>query len=151
MNSNSSPSVWRVLWNDYLAFIALIFPIASWVMAIFFLIYAGHIQSNYYLFAGGVTLLGVLAAIWRYRVIAGLFENGQMVDCEISAIEFFRDRGNIQYIYMFHGEKFEGFNAVMKNKSTQKYAVGQTVKLMVNPEKPKQAFLQDLYTKEGNK
>jgi hypothetical protein len=145
MNSSQSPSILRVIQNDYVATLGAIFPPITWVVFGFMLMMEGGNFSKLFPVGLAITVLGFAAILWRYQLIRAVFEYGQETPAVISGIAFFRDRGRVHYVYTFQGQKYTSSNAIMKNGRTRKLQVGDPVTLVVSRDQPKRAFIRDLY------
>jgi hypothetical protein len=139
-------SVFSIIWNDYVSFLAALFPILSWVFYFFFPLIDGKAMPASFLYIViGASVSGLVILIWRLRLIMSTFEDGISVDGNIIHVSFFRDRGRVTYIYEFQGERYQSSNAIMKTKRTKALAQGQATKIIVSRDNPKLAFIRDLY------
>jgi Protein of unknown function (DUF3592). len=106
----------------------------------------GNSALQLFLFlAIGVTIIGIPVLLQRYKTISSVFANGEQTKGVITSIGFFRGRGSVGYSYSFHGEKLTSSNAINRNSHTRNLRVGQTVKVFVDPDNPKRAFIQEIY------
>ncbi len=149
-----TPGFVRIVLSDYIAFLALIGVVVMWGLHI--------LAANGVIFESrsgtkltGGTFLGIaviatvtLLPLFAYRIYAfkAIFKNGLLCKGEITAINFIRDRGRVQFKYTLGGQEFNSGSPVMKNARTKALRVGQEVDLVVHPEKRSRAFIVDLYT-----
>jgi hypothetical protein len=137
---NKRPSLWRVIQIDYIAFVAIFLPIVFWIMYLF-----NFNQSEFLYVALIATFVGVFTLIGRYWMILSVFAQGMEAAATITEASFFRDRGHIAYTYTWQDEKYFSGVVVCKTKRTRSLRVGQDVILILNPDRPKRAFIRDLY------
>lgn len=144
---NKAPSLVKMITVDFAAFVAFVIPLACWGIYIFLLVTQKIEASNLTLpvIFGLITLPALAVLVWRIRTIQGIFENAPDTPAVISSVAFFRDRGRIEYIYTYQGQKYIGANAVMKVKQTQALQVGDAVMVVVDQAQPKRAFIRKLY------
>ena len=143
------PSLLKILKIDYLAFLGLWFPIIIWAIYIVLLLLNKTNPSDTGLLIAYavITVLGILVLGWRIQLYYSVFDDGIEAMATISNISFFRDRGRIDYAYLFQGQKFMSGNAVMKTKETRSIQIGDQVVLVVDRNHPKRAFIRDLFLK----
>jgi len=140
-----TPSLSRVISTDYPSFLSVLFPIVFWGFSIYFF-FAGNNALRLFLpLAIGVTVVGVPVLVQRYRTISSVFANGTQTKGIVTGLSFFRGRGRVEYSYTFQGEKQVSGNAINKNSRTRKLRVGEAVTVIVDPDNPKRAFIQEIY------
>ena len=158
MTEKAKPSIVRIVQSDYLALLGILLPVVSLIMYIavayfgYFPGFRGHdpIQGSegaplfLNLFVGGL-LIGVPLAIWRIHSIQQLFAKSVEVSGQVTALEFYKDRGRVEYTYAYQGQSYSGGNGIMKTGKTQALRPGTQVVLLVNPDEPKRALIRDLY------
>ena len=142
---NQSPSLFRVISTDYPSYLSVLFPVVFVGFTIYFFAVGNDSLQLFLFLAIGVTVIGIPVLVQRYRTITSVFENGQQANGVITSLGFFRGRGNVGYSYTFQGEKLTSSNAINRNSRTRNLRVGQTVKLFVDPNNPKRAFIQEIY------
>ena len=92
-----------------------------------------------------ITVVGAFVLIGRYGQILSVFTQGMEATGTISRVYFFRDRGRIEYVYGWYEEKYTSGVAVAKTKRTRVLEQGQNVTLVVDSDRPRRAFIRDLY------
>jgi len=142
---SKSPSLFRVISTDYPSRLSALFPIVFGGFTAYFFFSGNDALQLFLLLTVGVTILGVPFLFRRYRIISSVFENGMQAKGVVTHIGFFRGRGSVEYTYAFQGEKQTSSNAINKNGRTRNLRVGQSVKVVVDPNNPKQAFIQEIY------
>lgn len=138
-------SFFRVAWTDYAASLGLLAPLVVVLVTAFLLLFGEGIDQNWLYVVIGVCLGGPLLSLWRFSLISGVFGSGIEVDGHVTRVSFFRGRGRVYYLYNFQGERYESSNAVQQNKYTRHLEIGLPVKVIVDREKPKKAFIKQLY------
>lgn len=142
---NQSPSLFRVISTDYPSYLSVLFPIVFGGFTLYFFAVGNDALRLFLFLAIGVTVVGIPVLLQRYRTISSVFANGEQTNGVVTSVGFFRGRGNVSYSYTFHGEKLTSSNAINRNSLTRNLRVGQTVKLFVDPDNPKRAFIQEIY------
>ena len=142
---NQSPSLFRIISTDYPSYLSVLFPIVFVGFTIYFFAVRNDALQLFLFLAIGVTIIGIPILLQRYRTISSVFANGEQTKGEITSIGFFRGRGSIGYSYTFRGEKLTSRNAINRNSRTRHLRVGQKVKVFVDPDNPKRAFIQEIY------
>lgn len=144
---NKQPSLIKIITIDYAALLGFIFPVTMWGLYIVLLFLEKVKTTDFVLPAifAVITVLGIGVIGWRVRVFNSIFNDGIEATATISNISFFRDRGRVEYVYTYQGQKHVSGNAIHKVKQTQALKVGEQVIVMVDRNNPKQAFIRDLY------
>ena len=139
-----SPTLWRILTTDYLSFLLLIIPPIYFILGV---ILSFQDPAVIKFIPYDVLIIAVLGPIifWRYRFIQGTFEDGMQTPGIIQDLDFFRDRGRIVYRYTYNGEEYVSANAIMKTRITKNLQIGQKVTVFCDREKPKKAFIYEIY------
>jgi hypothetical protein len=143
-------SLKKVIANDYLSFISVIFPVVLGVFLVFFFFSRNEsLTTPGMLIAyGAIFLVSLICLIWRLSYMTHLVNEGIQAQAEIHSAVFFRDRGTIQFSYIFRDQKYLSKNFVMKNKNTDFYRSGQLDTVFVDQNNPKRAILGDLFIKD---
>ncbi len=159
MSQKFSPSIIRIIQSDVAAMVGILIPTAVVILFVFVTVmglfpeqsgYAiqqdpqGPVIFFYALIAGIV--IGIPLTAWRVSVIQKLFERSLETPGKISGLSFSRDRGRVEFTYVFEGKNYTSGSSIMKNKRTERLLPGSQVTLMVDPQKPKNAMIRDLYT-----
>ncbi|TEU11420.1 MAG: DUF3592 domain-containing protein [Anaerolineales bacterium] len=151
------PSPLRIIQSDYVALLAALFPIVSWVMYVataYFGFFPGlrgrdpltGADAPFFLYLGIITtLIGIPLLVWRIRSFQAMFTRGVEVPGRITNISFYRDRGRVEYAYTYQGQTYQGGNAVRKTGRTKALQPGGEVVLIVDRDNPKRALIRDLY------
>ena len=102
--------------------------------------------ASFFLYlAIAATVIGIPLLIWRIRTFQSHFARGVEVAGKVIAIGFRRDRGRIEYAYSYQGQTYQGANAIHKISKTRHLKPGDEITLLVDPDKPKRAFVRDIY------
>ena len=139
------PSLFRVISTDYPSYLSVLFPIVFGSFTAYFFATENNSSQLFLFLAIGATVIGIPMLIQRYRTISSVFANGKETKGEITSIGFFRGRGRVEYSYTIQGEKLTSSNAINRNGHTRNLRVGQAVKVFVDPDNSKQAFIQEIY------
>lgn len=141
-----TPPLWGVIKNDYTAHLAFLFPIVFWGMCIASAIFQPGAGTDVLLYLSPIVTIIAAVVLWgRYRVFARVFSDGVEVPGVVSRAGFFRGRGRIECTYTYQGQKLASGNALHETKRSRELAQGTEVKLMVDRNNPKRAFIRDLY------
>ena len=144
------PTIFKIITIDYAAFMAALFPIVFWGMYLLLLALKNNPADlrTYPAIASVVTIISILVLIWRIRLFFTIFGDGLEASATISNVSFYRDRGRVNYVYTHQGQKYASGNLVHKVKQTRLIEVGDEVIVMVDRNKPKRAYIRDLYIQE---
>jgi len=140
-----TPSPFRIIRTDYLASIGAIFPLVAWAMALAARFFDPGAAAFFLRFAPAVTVVGLIVIAWRVWTIRSVISSGTEVPGVITGSGFFRGRGRVEYVYTYRGTKYQGGNAVQASDTTRSLVPGRDVTVMVDPLKPKRAFVRELY------
>jgi len=141
-----TPSLTRVIWNDFSAFLSTGMGFFLLLFGIWDLLTSTRIVQSFLWFNIGIPVAAFLFTLYRFLQIRGVFMDGQSTQGEVSEVRFFRGRGIIRYVYTINGEKYLSGNRVQLTRETRNYRVGDPVTLMVDRNQPKRAFIRDLYS-----
>jgi hypothetical protein len=151
------PSIVRIIQSDYIATLALLFPLVFLGMYVVIAVF-GFIpglggrdpimaDGSPFFFWGTIiaALIGLPLAYWRVKIVRDVFKRGVEVPGVVLDVKFFRDRGSVSYQYPYDGQTLLGFNAIAKTKRTAALRKDAPVVLIVDKENPAKAFVRDLY------
>ena len=144
---NRQPSLLKIITIDYIAFLGWLFPVVMWGIYIA-LIVLGNIKANDFtlpIIFAVISVVALAILIWRIQVFNTIFSDGIETTATINNVSFFRDRGRVDYVYTYQGQKYVSGNAIHKVKQTLALKVGEQVVLMIDRNNPKRAFIRDLY------
>lgn len=142
---SQSPSLFRIISTDYPSYLSVLFPVVFGAFTVYFFITKHNSSQLFLLITALVTIIGVPTLIQRYRTISSVFENGIPTKGLITAMGFLRGRGRVEYSYIAQGERYTSSNAINRNARTRKLRIGQNVNVVVDPDNPKRAFIQEIY------
>lgn len=149
-------SIHRVLTVDYCSFLCLVVPVVF--AGLFLFLYAiahfvpfGRITPDsvfveicrYQSIAA--ILLAIPILVWRLRIFTRVFGGGENVSALITNVVLHRDRGWVNYTYLFKGQKYQSGNAVHRTRRVNMLLPGHETVLVVDSANPKRAFIKDLY------
>ena len=142
---NRQPSVVKMITIDYASFMAFLFPVVSWGFYIIMLISKNITTTDYSLPAiiGVITIVAIGVLVWRLQKLNSIFNDGIEALATISNISFFRDRGRINYIYTYQGQKYSSGNAVMNMREA--FQIGEPVTVMVDRNNPMCIYSRPVY------
>jgi len=141
------------VWTDYTAFLAVIFPIVIWIVYLAWVpdwrgdgpIIPAWMVPYILVFSLLVTLGGILILAWRVLLINTIFRDGSVVSGRIEAVSLKRDRGRLEYTYIFKNKTYQSGVSIHRNAQTKELRAGEKIILLVDPKKPIRAFMRDLY------
>jgi hypothetical protein len=144
--NDKQPSLWKIIWIDYWAFVSTVFCLIAAGMYVYDTYFKETSTRNFIWFVLGTLGIGLLGLAWRYISIVSLYNSGLETKATVSEIGFFRDRGYIKYIYPYENKKYASRMTVMKNKLTTRYRIGSEIEVIVDRENPKKSVIKDLFT-----
>jgi hypothetical protein len=147
------PSLSKILWTDYPAFLSSLIVIVAWIVCLAWVpkwrsdgpIVSMEAAPIYLGITGVITLIGIYILIRRVLMIWTIFQNGSQVRGKICKVEMHRDRGRVEYNYIFNHQEYQSGAGVHRNKQTLALKTGERVLLVIDNKNPKCAFIQDLY------
>ena len=142
---NQRPSLFRVIGEDYVSLLSALFPLLFWIYSAYSLFVRDDSTQFFVLLSAAVTAVAIPLLLWRYRTIASVFEDGMEAPGTITAINFFRGRGRVSYVYTFQGQKYSSGNAINRTKHSKNLEVGKQVTIFIDPGNPKRAFVKEIY------
>lgn len=150
--SDRLPSIFQIIRTDYLAITLAVVPPALWLLlGVVYILpallngQAVDINGFLILILLAVTLYCWLALAWRVSNIRAVFAAGIHVQGIITGIWFFRNRGQMCFSYTYLGALHDAKMTLVKNLRTSHLQEGATLDLLVDPNNPDRAFLQDLF------
>lgn len=151
--SSRVPSLSRIIWADYIAFISVIFPAVIWIVCLAWIpdwrgegpVIPAWMVPHVLVFSLLAALLGSLFLAWRVWLIKKIFQNGSVVSGRITFVSLKRDRGRLDYTYNFEGKVYESGVSIHRNAQTKELRAGEKIILLVDQNNPKRAFMRDLY------
>ena len=142
---NERPSISRIVTTDYIAFVGFLVPIVSAAMLAILVLLQSENTTDFAWIALIIAIAAFGVLIWRIRLINTVFEDGIATPGTISGVDFYRDRGRVEYIYTYGGQKLSSGNAIHKTKQTKALQPGALVTVVVDRNNPKRAFVRQLY------
>ena len=137
-----------VLKRDYLTSLLLLSPLALWA-AVFIRNIGGH-DIRYYLIAavaGSVVLIA--GGLLRIGTIMSLAENGAEVKASINQIIMRRNKGRVEYTYVYGGERYEASIAFRSRDPLKDVQRGTNLPALVDPGKPQRSILPGVFQEEN--
>jgi hypothetical protein len=154
-------SLGRILWLDYPAFNAILFPVILWVITgiLAVLDYRGFGQQDE---AGTITgttqalfyvalflsLICIPLVILRLKIFWSIWKEGIEIPGKITQTVFLRDRGQIYFTYRYKEYDYKARIVVHKTRQTTLVKKDEKVILVISPKDPKQVFIRDFYLNE---
>jgi hypothetical protein len=137
-----------VLKRDYLTSLFLLSPLALWA-AVFIRNIGGHDIRAYLIaaIAGSVLLVGI--GLLRLGTIMSLAESGVEVTASINQIIMRRNKGRIEFTYVYNGEREEASMAFRSRDPVKDVQRGTNLNALVDPNKPRRAILPAVFQDEN--
>ena len=83
--------------------------------------------------------------LWRVTRIQRLFRRGASVRGYITRIRLARDRGRIEFLYEFKGERLESWMPVHQSPEVLALREAQEIDLLVDATRPRRAIIRHLF------
>lgn len=153
------PSLQKILSGDYLAILSGLFPIVMWLLFIDSLTIAviqkllgKGINDNdpaiFMWIAICTTILFVPIFYYRIQSIYLHFRTAIEVEGIITRIVRYKDRGRIEFDYIYEDQAYHAGNAIHRNKFTRSLKERDAIILAVSPTNPQKALIKGLYIQE---
>ena len=147
------PSFIQVIWSDYTAFLATFTPIVIWIVCLAWLpdwrgngpAISSSLVSIFLLVAFNGTFIGLGFLFQRFLLVRRALLKGKQVRGKISEVALIRDRGRVEYIYIYQHKEYRSSVSIHRNQRTKALRKGEQVVLFVDPRRPRIAFIRDLY------
>lgn len=160
-STKESYSLKRILINDYISFLAWLFPVILFGMSIFIEIFGfmpdlkrgrpplGVEAIPFFIQFGLIALIvGIVVIIIRVLMIKSYFDNGIEVNGKVTKIWVWRrDRGRIYFTFQYKDLECDNNAVVHFNRMTRTFIPPKPIKVLVKPEDPLKAIIKDLYQK----
>jgi hypothetical protein len=143
--NDKQPSILKIIWIDYWAFISAVFCLGATGMYVYDTFLNGNLAQGFTWVSLGIFVLGLVGLAVRYVSIVSLYNSGLETKATVSDVGFFRDRGYIKYIYPYENKKYASQMTVMKNKTSTRYQIGNEIEVIVDRENPKKSMIKDLF------
>ncbi len=157
INKNSY-SLKKILINDYISFLAWLFPVIIFVMSLFIEIFGflpdlkrgrpplGTEAIPFMIQFGLIALIiGIIIIIIRVIIIKRYFENGIEVNGEVTQIWRFRDRGRIYFTFWYKDLIGDNSSIVHFNRMTKTFLPHKQIRVLMKPNDPLKAIIKDLF------
>ncbi len=143
------PSIKSILQADYGAMLCALGPLVFWGIAMGMAVVNsldGKAQdlTMVVIASVGTAVCGPFLVI-RLRSIFAIFRDGVEVDGVVTSVEFYRDRGTVEFTFPWEGEVWSVSRAIHKTDRTTALKKTQAVVVLVDPTNPKNAHLRDLF------
>jgi hypothetical protein len=83
--------------------------------------------------------------VYRILLLYSVFRRGEQARGRITSIDIRRDRGSVEYVFLYKGEQRRARASIHRTRQTLALKKGERVILMVDPSRPERAFIRDLY------
>lgn len=150
-------SLKKTLGADYLSILSIVIPIVALLLYIdaryfnllHLIVKRGTSTNNdsfFFLWMAIVTILICIPFLFfRVQRIKNHFKEGVEVIGIIIYISLFKDRGRIEFSYVFEGKEYVSGTAVHQNSYVKSLKMGQHINVVVNKENPKKAFIKEMF------
>ena len=147
--------------NDYPSGIFLMFPPILWVLWAFQHFFGFLPKRNF----RGVTEMDPTSSYWfmiiafilsivfitlfifRTRKFLKLCKLGIIVTATITHINFYKDRGRIDFKFSYQNSEYKTGNPIFKTKFTKLFSTNDSVEVLLLPDIPKKAYILGIFTK----
>ena len=157
--NNQNYSLKRIILNDYLSFLAWIFPVVIFGMSLFIEIFGflpdlkrgrpplGVESIPFFIQFGIIALvIGMIVIIIRVLTIKSYFDKGVEVNGKVTKIWVWRrDRGRIYFTFQYKDLECDNNSLVHFNKMTKTFLPHRAIKVLVKPNEPLKAIIRDIY------
>lgn len=137
------PSFKELFVKDYI----VLAPAFIGVLFIGLSVYFYFAESNMFGFYGlsSAGIVSLIIAIIRLFVLRNLFTNGVDVSGHITKVSFYRQSCRIVFEFDYDAEHIKSVWVTVRNQQSRSMRNTADVKLLVNPKRPKQAIILDLF------
>ena len=148
-----SPSIRTILWTDYNAFLAVIIPIAAWLITLAWIpdwrgegpVIPGFLLPYVFIFDLSFTAICLAALAWRIRTLFSIYRSGSIIPGKIDSIDMKRDHAIVEFAYSLESDRYTARALVHRSQKLKALKAGERVVLLVDRLHPRRAILRDLY------
>lgn len=145
------PSFFQVIRGDAISSFFALGPIIEIATILYFYFSEGEIATTFLWYFVGTLILATVVIFIRYRSITLIFEEGIEVSGVITEVYIptgdSQSSAHINFSYEFHGDKYQSRNSTSEKKADS-LAVGQSIKVILDHNNPKRAFVKELFLDE---
>lgn len=135
----------KLIANDYLVFAGFTTGVLLLAISIYgFLATVNENMTLTYVF-GGIAIISMIFSCIRLIILNHLVQIGAPSKGKVTAIYFYRSRGSVSFEYHFEGSMVKTRCSVVRNAKSRAIQPQQEINLLINPKKPVQALILDLY------
>ncbi len=154
MNKDSDvPHFINIIWTDYTSFFQTVITVVVWIVYIAWVpkwtdrgpMISPWMAPYVLNFSILITLAGMAIVTSRVILLRRVFRNGVQVQGKILAFSLRRDRGRVEYVYIFNGNEYQSGANVHRTSLTKNLQVGERVTLIVDSSQPKRAYIRHIY------
>ncbi|MCF7931101.1 MAG: hypothetical protein K9L02_06305 [Acholeplasmataceae bacterium] len=137
------PMTKELFLKDYL----ILSPTFLGVLFIGISVYFRFVENNLFGFygLGSIGLLSLIFAVARFFILRKLFINGVEVNGRIIRVSFYRQSSRIVFEFDYDSSHIKTAWITVKNKLSRNMRNVSDIKCLVNPNRPKQAVILDLF------
>jgi hypothetical protein len=157
--NNKSYSLKKIFLNDYISFLAWLFPVIIFGMSLFIEIFGffpdlkrgraplGVEAIPFFIQFGLIALvIGIIVLVIRVLTIKSYFDRGVEVNGKVTKVWVWRrDRGRIYFTFQYKDLKVDTNAVVHFNKMTKTFLPHRLIKVLVKPEDPTKAIIKDIF------
>lgn len=143
-----------IIGTDHTAALAFGGPLAGWLLAALIVLIpdarpvltgeGGH-GPGFLFIVAFATVAGWGIAFWRVYTIRGLFSRGVPAVGQVCGIRSARTLVMVDFRYTYHGRQYQATADLLASDRARQIRAGDTVALLVDPDRPRQALIRDLY------
>jgi hypothetical protein len=142
------PSIARIISVDYLASSAALVPVVAWGFYTCVLSLAPENAGAWRYPAAplALTLLGLIAVVWRVRLIRAVYAAGVEVPATVQSVAHTRSqRVRVNFQYSYAGKAYAGGQTVSEGRVPVTLTATDTVTVVLDPSRPHVAFVRDSF------
>lgn len=152
-NKPKPPSISQIIWTDYTAFIFSLIPIVIWIIYLAWVpswrkdgpILSPSLAPYFATAALFLSSAAIAVITYRFILLRKTLINGFEVRGRITSVNIRRDRGRVEYTYIYAQKKYRSSVSIHRTKKTLALRNGEKVILKVDGRNPKRAFISHIY------
>jgi len=137
-------SLTKIIWNDWPALFAFCAIPIIWIIHFGFP-YLKNGASVPIEIGIGLSIIAMLALVWRITRVQKLFASGEKTDGVVVAVIIVKDRGRLEYSYRVNEEIIDGWSPVHKSKQVLSLQVGQKITVLYDRTHPVKSIVADIF------
>ncbi len=135
-----TPSLRKIIWNDWPALFCVLSVFIIWIVR-----YAFPPAWKLPALPWAISGVALLALGWRVLRVKKFFSLGAAAEGSVEAVRIVKDRGRLEYSYEVEGRKIVAWCPVHKSKQILGIRVGQKITVLYDSRRHESSIVRELF------